>query len=110
MYIPQITPFFCYTVENDIVVVNKNWTRKMEWAKRTNKIRRSMLHTRLAVLRVCQITQSVCWPLFVAKRDVVIYFLFHGHLARHMEVHEHLRIDPAVDGLHRRIVRRRLGP
>lgn len=52
---------------------------------------------RLAVLLWCQITQSVCRTLLVEKRDVVI--LFHGHLTRHMGVHEQLRLNLAVDGL-----------
>ena len=57
-----------------------------------------------------QIAQCIGRSLLIEERDVLVYLLFHGYLARHMEIHEHLRLDPAIDGLHRRIVRRRPRP
>ena len=56
-----------------------------------------------------QVAQRVGWTLFIEESDVIVDFLFNAGIARHIEVHEHLRLDPAVDCFHCCVVCMRAG-
>ena len=56
-----------------------------------------------------QIAQRADRPLFIEENDVIVDFLFNAGIARHIEVHEHLRLDSAVDCFHCCVVCMRAG-
>ena len=53
----------------------------------------------------CQIVKRIGRSLLIEEGDIVVDLFFDGTLARYMEVHEQLCLDPAVDSLHRSVVR-----
>ena len=56
-----------------------------------------------------QIVKRIGRPLLIEESNIIIYLLLDRTLTGHVEVHEQIGIDPAVDRLHSSVVRRRTG-
>ena len=62
---------------------------------------------RFSVLLWSKIIQRIRRTLFIEKHNVVVNFLLYWFFAGAMEVHKQLSFNPAVNGLHGSIIRRR---
>jgi len=64
---------------------------------------------RLTILNRRQVIQRISRALFIKERDVIVNLSLDGFVTSHMQIHEQLSLDPAVDRLHGGIVGRCTG-
>lgn len=62
-----------------------------------------------SVLLRRQVAQCIGWPIFVKEMDVIIHLFRDGLFSGHVQVHEHLGLNPSIDRFHCSVICRRSG-